>query len=210
MPRCALGLFHLIDLALLQPPQQLVGRDVHHHHFVGVIEHLVRHRLSHLDADNAAHHVVEAFKMLHVERGPHVNARIQQLIHVHPALGMARTRHVAVREFIEQQHIGMPRQRRVDVEFLELLSLVRHVGQRQQLQVVQLLRGLRAAVGLHKPHQHGAPILPLALRRRQHGVGLAHPGVRSEIDAQLAAARTRLLFLQAGHQRVGVRARAIG
>ena len=210
MPRCALGLLQVIDLAILEPPQQLVGRDVDHHHFIGIVKNLVGHGLAHLDADDATHHIVQALQVLHIDRGPHIDARIQQLLHILPTLGVARSRRVAVRKFIEQQHLRMPRQRRIEIELAQLLALITHRQQRQLLQIAQALRSFCAAMRFHQTHKHLTPRLPLALRGRQHGVGFPHARVRAKVDPQLAAMGGGLLGLQARHQRIGIGAQIVG
>ena len=78
-----------IDLAFLQPLQQLVGRDVDEFDLVGLVEHLVRHGLLHARAGDLGDDVVEAFDVLDVDRGIDVDACGEQLFHVLPALGMA-------------------------------------------------------------------------------------------------------------------------
>ena len=70
----ALGLRRQIDLALLEPAEQFVGRDVDHHHLVGGVEHAVRQGLPDPHAGDAADDVVQAFQMLDVERGPDIDA----------------------------------------------------------------------------------------------------------------------------------------
>ncbi len=69
---------------------------------------------------------------------------------------------------------------------------------------MQLLLGLGAAMRLHQPHQNLAPCLPLALRGRQHGIGLAHSGIGAKVDAQLAEMGALPICLQLSDQRVGV------
>src|SRR5450759_5311180 len=53
-----LGPLRQIDLAFLQPLQQLVGRDVDEFDFVGLVEHLVRHGLLHACAGDLGDDVV--------------------------------------------------------------------------------------------------------------------------------------------------------
>ena len=97
-----------VDLAGLQPLQQFVGRQVDHHHLVGLVEQPVGHGLPDADAGDAADDVVQALQVLHVHRRPDVDAGVEQLLDVLPALGVARARRVAVRQFVEQhQRLGM-------------------------------------------------------------------------------------------------------
>ncbi|MPN31795.1 hypothetical protein SDC9_179270 [bioreactor metagenome] len=67
-----------------------------------------------------------------------------------------------------------------------------------------MLLGLGTAMRFHQPHQNLAPGLPLALRGRQHGIGLAHSGIGAEVDAQLAEMGALPVCLKLSDQRVGV------
>ena len=171
---------------------------------------MVGHGLMDLDADDAAHHIVQTLQVLDVERGPHLDTRLQQLLHILPALGVARAGNIAVRQLVQQQHIRVACQCGIQIELGQLLAQVVQRAPRQQLQVMQLLLGLGAAMCFHQPHQHAAPGQPLTLRGRQHGVGLAHSGVGAEVDAQLAPPGLGLLGLQLGHEDIGIRARRRG
>ncbi len=143
--------------------------------------------------------------MLHIERRPDIDAGIEQLLHILPALGMARAGRIAVGQLVEQQHLWVARQRRIQVKGLALAALVGQQAAGQQLQAVELLHGLGPAMGLHQAHQHLAARLALALRSGQHCIGLAHPGIGAKVDAQLAPGRLLLVGLELGDQRVRVR-----
>ena len=71
---------------------------------MGVVEHMVRHGFTHAYADDPADQVIQAFQMLDVEGGPHVDAGAEQFFHVLPAFGVARAGHVAVGQFVHQYH----------------------------------------------------------------------------------------------------------
>ncbi|KWX81640.1 hypothetical protein AWW74_12955 [Streptococcus pneumoniae] len=79
------GLFGHIDLALLQARDQLARRQVDQHDVMQAVEHAIRHGLAYAYAGDAHHHVIEAFQMLDVDRGPDVDAGVQQLHHILPA-----------------------------------------------------------------------------------------------------------------------------
>ena len=123
--RGPLGLRGQVHLASGEALDQLVGRRVDQHHLGGRIEKSVGQRLVHRNAGDAADHVVQAFEVLHVERGVHIDACGQQLLDVLPALGVARARHVGVRQFVDQQQAGLARQCAVEVELGQLLAAVR-------------------------------------------------------------------------------------
>ncbi len=92
-----------VDLALGEALEQFVGREVDQHDLVGLIEHRVGHGLAHAHLGDLQDDVVEAFEVLDVERGPDVDAGVEQFLDVLPALGMAAARHVACARLVDQQ-----------------------------------------------------------------------------------------------------------
>ena len=69
----ALGLAGDIDFAFVQALAQIIGRQVDQHHLIRGIKEGIRHRLAYLNAGHAADHVVQAFEMLNVNRGEHID-----------------------------------------------------------------------------------------------------------------------------------------
>ena len=115
----ALGLFGDIDLALLQPLDQVVGREVDQLDGVGAVEHRVRHGLAHPHMGDLRDHVVEALDVLDVDRGIDVDAVGQQFLDVEIALGMTAARRVGMREFVDQGDLRPARDQRVEIHLLE-------------------------------------------------------------------------------------------
>ena len=68
LARRALGHLGQVDLACGQPLQQIVRRQVHQPHFVGLVEHVVGHRFGYFHAGHAADDVAQAVQVLHVHR----------------------------------------------------------------------------------------------------------------------------------------------
>ncbi len=195
-----------IDLALLQAFDQLARRDVDQHDVVEPVEHRIGHGLGHAHAGDAQHHVVEAFQMLDVDRGPHVDAGIEQFDHVLPAALVAAARRVAVRQLVHQHQGRLARQQRVQVHLLQHPALVLDALARLLRQAFGQGGGLAAAMGLHDAdHQVGAAPELLA-RAAEHGVGLAHAGRRAEEHGELAA----VLALQALDEGVGLAGAGVG
>ena len=162
-----------VDLALGEALQQLLGRQVDQHDLVGLLEHAVGHGLAHADARDLLQDVVQAFQVLDVERGPHVDAGGEQLLDVLPALGVAAAGDVAVGELVDEQQPRLARQRLVDVELAEDLVDV-DVG----LRGITSKPSTSASVSRRpcvstRPMTTSRPSLLLGARRRQHGVGLA-------------------------------------
>src|SRR2546429_309565 len=84
------------------------------------LEHVIGDGLLHADAGDPGDDVVQALDVLHVDRGMHGNARLEELLDVLPALGMPRPRlaleRVAVRELVDEQDLRLAREGRVEVE----------------------------------------------------------------------------------------------
>ncbi len=73
----AFGLTGDIDFAFMQALAQIIGGKINQYHFVRGIKEGVGHRLTDLNAGHAAHHVVQAFEMLNVNRREHIDAGFQ-------------------------------------------------------------------------------------------------------------------------------------
>ncbi|SVK53889.1 Uncharacterised protein [Acinetobacter baumannii] len=196
----ALGLAGNIDFAFVQPSAQIVRRQIDQHHFAGLVKHVVGHRFAHPYAGHTAHHVVQTFQMLYVDGSQHVDAGVQQLFHILPTFGVARTVGVAVRQFVHQDQRRMARQRGVEVEFMHQSPAMLDALLRQQRQAVEQGGGLAAAVGFHHADQHVQPLSAQTLGLLQHGVGFAHAGAGAEEYLQPAAR----FFIGQRQQAIGI------
>ena len=85
----ALGRVHV---AVGQAPAQRLGRHVDQLDLFGPPHPLVGHGLPLADAGDALDHVVDRLQVLDVDRRDDVDAGVEQLLDVGPALGVARTR----------------------------------------------------------------------------------------------------------------------
>ena len=104
-----------------------------------------------------------------------------------PAFGVLAARGVGVGELVDQHHLWLPLQHRVDVEFGKLASAVVDVARRDDLDALDQVGGLLAAVGLDDRGDHIGAALQPAVRLAEHRVRLADAGRRAQVDAQLAA-----------------------
>ena len=206
---CALGLLRQVDLASFESCYQLIGRHVHQDHFVGTFEHRVGNGLVYPDAGDRPYRVIQTFEMLHIECRPDVDARVQQLLYILPTLGMARALYVGMGQLVHQQHLGLARQCGVQVELAQGMATVGQLAQWQLGQPREQLGGFAAPMRFHHARKHITPGLAFALRGTQHRVGLSNTRVRTEVDAQLAAPRTRLLAADLLQQLIGVRAKIV-
>src|SRR5581483_11993730 len=197
-----------VHLAGVQALDQLVGRGVDEDDFVGLLEHRIGHRLLHAHVRDAGDDVVQALDVLDVDRGADVDARVEELFDVLPALRVPRPRlaldRVAVRELVHEQHLRLPRERRIEVEVAQRAVAVLHLEVRQALEALEQRLGFLPAVRLDIADDH---VHALALAHAgvlEHRVGLADAGGRAEENGQLAALLFRLLALHARKKRVRV------
>ncbi len=182
----ALGLLGDVDLALLQPLDQVVGREVDQLDGVGEIEHPVRHGLAHPHMRDLRDHVVEAFDVLDVDGRIDVDAVGQQFLDVEIALGMAAARRVGMGEFVDEGDLWTARNQRIEIHLLEGLVPVFQLLARNNFKALQQRFGLRPAMGLdHADHDIDAG-LPLGMRALQHFVGLADAGGGADKDLEPA------------------------
>ncbi len=194
----ALGLGGDVDLALVQPLDQLSRRQVHHLHRVRVVEDRVGHRLPHLDAGYLGDDVVEALEVLDVQGGVDVDARVQQLLHVLPALGVSRARGVGVRQLVHQQQLRMALRgrRRGRARAASGPGIRASRGgstSRPSRRTSVSGASVRLDVADHHVHSGGRQTLGGV----QHGVGLAHAGHVAEEDLEAAPALPGFLGLEA-------------
>ena len=180
----ALGPIHV---AVGEPALQRFRRDVDQFDLVGRPHDVVGDPLLLLDARDPGDDVVQAFQVLHVDRRDHRDAGVEQFLDVLPALRVLAARGVGVGELVDQHHLRLPVEHRLDVEFTEALAPVLDVARRHDLDAVQQIGGLLAAVGLHDRGHHVRTALAPAVRLTEHRVRLADAGCRTQVDAQFAA-----------------------
>ncbi len=182
-----LGLPSDVNLTFVQALAQIVRGQIHQHHFICRVEEGIRDRLPYLDAGDAAHHVVKAFQMLHVDGGKDINARFQQLFNVLPAFGVTRAGGVAVRQLVHQDQCRTAGEGGVQIEFRHQTTTMMNTPGRLGRQPGQQGGGLLATVGFRHADQNIKPLGAQTLRFTEHGEGLADPRAGAEKDFQLAA-----------------------
>jgi hypothetical protein len=144
-------------------------------------------------AGDARNVVVQAFKVLHVQRGPDIDAGFQQLRHILPALVVAAARRVGMRQLVDQKQGRAPCQRRIHVKFLQHLPAIRYGTARQHRQRADHRLRAGAPVRLHHADQHIAPVGQQPGGGGEHLPGFAHArgGAQKNLEAPFAFARCR-------------------
>ena len=119
MLKRAFGLFRDVDLALLEPLDQVVGGQIDQFDAVGAVEYRIRHGLAHPHMRDLRDHVVETLDVLDVDGSVDIDAARQQLLDVEIALRMAAAGRVGVGEFIDQREPRTTRDQRIEVHLLD-------------------------------------------------------------------------------------------
>ena len=184
----ALGLLGDVDLAFLEPLDQVVGRQIDQLDGVGAVEHGVRHRLAHAHMRDLRDDVVEAFDVLDIDRGVDVDAAAHQLFDIEIALRMAAAFDVGMRELVDQHDLRPAGDDGVEIHLLEPLSFVLDAPARNDLQAFEQRFGLLAAVRLDDADDDIVAVLLAGARLLQHLVGLADAGRGADEDSELADA----------------------
>ena len=177
-----------VDLAVAQTLEQLARRQVDQQQFVGFLQHPVRQGFAHLHAGDAAHLIVEAFQVLDVDRGVHVDAGGEQFLNVLPAFFVTTAGGVGVGQFVHQHQLRLGREQTVEVHFLELHATVFRAHQRQLRQAAEQRFGFGAAMGFDHAGDDFHTLAQLGVGRLQHGVGLADTGRGAEENLEPATA----------------------
>ncbi len=92
--------------------------------------------------------------MLDVQRGPDVDAGVQQVFHILPALGVAAAGHVGMGIFVHKQQLRPAGQRAFEVEFRDEAAAIMDRPARQDGKALEHGLGLAPAMGLHDAHHH--------------------------------------------------------
>ena len=113
-----------VDVAVGEPAPQRFRRDVDELDLVGRADDLVGHLLLLLDAGDLGDDVVEALEVLDVDGRDDGDAGVEQLLDVLPAFGVLAARGVGVGELVDEHHLWLALQHRLDVELGELAAAV--------------------------------------------------------------------------------------
>ena len=108
-----------VDVAVRHAAAQRLGRHVDELDLVGRPHDVVGDRLALADAGDALDDVVDRLEVLDVDRRDHVDAGVEQLLDVLPALLVAAAGHVGVRQLVDERDLGPAGEHGVDVHLLE-------------------------------------------------------------------------------------------
>ena len=191
-----LGGVRQIDLAVLQPLQQVFRRQVHQLDIVGAVENGIGHRLAHPHMGDLGHHIVQAFDVLDIEGGIDVDPRRQQLFDIQIALGMAAARGIVVRQLVHQHQARPALQDGVQIHLRQHPALVGHALLGNGLDALGEKIGLDPAMGFHHADHRIHAFQLAAAGLHQHLIGLADARRRAQENLQPATPGLPRFFQQ--------------
>ena len=174
MPQRPLRLSLGVYLAFAQAGYKLVWLQINQFHLIGPVKHAVGYALAHHYSGHGGNHIVEAFQMLHVNRGPYGYARLKQLLHILKALEVAAALRVGVGKLVHKGDFRLAGQHGIHIKFVERDAPVLDPQGRHGLKTWQQGRCFRPWVWLHIAHNNAVPLLLSGVGRSQHGICLAH------------------------------------
>ncbi len=180
-----------IDVTVSHPAAQHLGREVDQLDPVGVAGHLVGKGLPLPYAGDLLDHVIEGLQVLHIERGDHIDAGGEHLLHVLPPLRVPRQRNVGVSQLVHQCDSGSTREQRLHIHVGEHRSTMHHPAARQRLQTRGHLHRQPPTVRLHQADHHIGPLGTQPLPLGQHRVRLPHTRRSPEIHLQTTTRHRR-------------------
>jgi hypothetical protein len=96
-----------------------------------------------------------------------------------------------VGEFVDQHHVRMSSQHRIDIEFVEVCPAVPDSPRRDGFQSGEHCLGVGSGMRLNEGRDHVDTLVRKALGFGQHRKGLARSWCYPEVDMQPAASRRR-------------------
>jgi hypothetical protein len=125
--------------------------------------------------------------VLNIDRGPHIHSGLEELLHVLPALRVARrgltADRIGMRQLINEQNGRAALQRRIEVELIARDATVAHRERGQPLEALKQPFRLDSAVRLDVADHNVGPTRAGAAGRLEHRIGLAHARGCAEEDA---------------------------
>ena len=174
-----------VDVAVGQTAAQGLGGHVHELDLVRRPHHPVRHRLLLRHPGDALDDVVERLEVLEVDRRDHIDPGVEEGVDVLPPLGVGRPRDVGVGQLVHQDQLRLAGHQALQVHLLERLAPVLDRLAGEDRQVTELGVGLGPAVLLDPADDHVGAALLAPPTLVQHGVRLADPRGRPQVEPQL-------------------------
>ena len=173
-----------IDVAVCHPAADGLGSHVDELDLVRTPHHRVGDGLLLLDPGDLLDDVVDRLEMLDVECRDHRDPRVEEALHVFPALLVPRARHVGVGQLVDEGDLRPAGDDRVDVHLLEGGAPVVDVRPRHHLETGELCGSLGPAVRLDEADDDVRATFGAPATLSEHRVRLPHPWSGAEVDAK--------------------------
>jgi hypothetical protein len=193
--QCPLGGGCHIDLAVMEPLDQIAGCDVDDLDVVGHVDDRIRNSLADTDAGDLGDDVVEAFDVLDIEGRINVDTAVEQFLDIEIALWVAAAFRIGMGEFVDKHERRAAGEDGVDVHFLKRLPAIVDLPAWDDFKTVDKRFGFFAAVGFYNADDHINSIGEHRAARKQHLIGLADTWRGAEKNLQ-SATRFRLCPLE--------------
>ena len=179
-----------IDVAPGEPVAERKRCQVDELELVRPANDLVGNRLALLDAGDLLDDVVQRLQVLNVEGRDDVDAGLEQLRDVLPALLVAGTWRVGVCELVDERDLRPPFEQGVDVHLLDRRPPILDRLAWNHFQAADLLGRLGSPVCLDVADDDVLAVFATTLALVEHRVRLADARCGAEVDAQLASSHS--------------------
>ena len=149
-----LDLVGRVDLARFKAIDEILDRQIDVDHLIGPLQDRIGHGFAHEYAGRLLDHLIEAFEMLHVEGADDVDPGFEQFQHVLIALLVFAKRRVGMRQLIDDRHLGMALENRVEIHLLDNHAAIIDAPARHDLEPLDQRRGIDPVVRLDERQHH--------------------------------------------------------
>ena len=126
-----------IDFTGFQAGDEFFGSEVDVHHFIRFLQYTVRDTLFDFDAGDALNFFVDAFNVLDVDSGNHIDTFVQQIHHVLPAFLVSAALYIGMRQFVYNDNIGVDTDNALQIHLFQFLCLVEYLPPRNDRESFQ-------------------------------------------------------------------------
>jgi hypothetical protein len=188
-----------VDLSSPESLLEVLGRQVHVHYLVGLLENVVGHAFLLPNPGEPLDHVVKTLQVLDVERADDVDSAPEQFVDILVPLRVLAAWGIGVGQFVHQGDGRTTSQDGVHVHFFEHDTAILDLPTGNLFEPLQKGRRLRTAMGFDHSDDDVHPLLLEPLTLLEHLVGFADARCEAQVDLQPAS----LLMADEGQELLG-------
>ena len=125
-----------VDLTLMQAVDQFIGWKVNQLNFVSLIDDAVRDGFTHDHAGDLLDNISQAFQVLDIDGGIHIDAGIQDFLHIQVAFGMAHGRRIGMGQLIHNHKTRMASQNDIQIHFRKNRAAITNLAAGEHFQAL--------------------------------------------------------------------------